>query len=278
MNLSQKLKELQSVKMKVFILICAFVSIVHAEKVGSDCISNFLKALKTSEKLTSLCENQIKNYTDVFDNEVKATFEPNYNKTCILDSFKYFRITDLYLKGLRAHQSTKSDNNEFNENVKMTIRKFLQMFLYRCNVADELETVFDDDKFSQQQKLSDLHLTQCQKVYLIERNIIDPVEFKLDLSTVKPTKCDQINADLNRAVKSIETADSDDVFGLNDDPARKCALKKSTINNWVLKKISFQVIATFDLSNEKREELRAKFIDWEKTMTTEFLKCYEAML
>ena len=264
--------------MKVFILIYVVVSIADAEKAESDCISNFFKVVKTSEKLTNSCENQIKNYTDVFDSEVKATFEPNYNKTCILDSFKYFRITDLYLKGLQAHQSTKSDKNDFNENVKMTIRKFLQMFLYRCNVADELETVFDDAKFSQQQKMSDLHLTQCQKVYLIERKIIDPLEFNLDTSTVKPTKCEQINADLNRAVKSIETADSDEVFGLNDDLARKCALEKSAKNDWVLKKISFQVIATFDISNEKREELRAKFIDWEKTMTTEFLKCYEAML
>jgi Tfp pilus assembly pilus retraction ATPase PilT len=160
----------------------------------------------------------------------------------------------------------------------MTIRKFLQMFLYRCNVADDLETVFDDAKFSQQQKLSDLHLTQCQKSYLIEKKIIDPVEFNIDMTATKPSNCDQIVADLDRAVKSIETADSDEVFGLKDDAARKCAFEKSTKNNWVLRKISFQVIATFDLTPEKREEFRVKFIEWEKTMTTEFLKCYETML
>lgn len=256
--------------MKILIFLCVFLVSVQ-----SDCITNFLK---NSVNIAKPCNKEIKNYTVEFFDEIKNTFEPGYNKTCILDSFQDFKITNLYLKGLQLHQSSKSDEKEFKENVKMTIRKFLQMFLYRCNVADDLETVFDDTKFSQQQKMSELHLTQCQKIYLIEKKIIDPTEFKIDKASIKVVKCDQINADLDRAVKSIENAESDDVFGLKDDLAKKCAFEKSTKNNWVLKKISFQVIATFDLSNEKRGELRTEFIEWEKEMTTEFLKCYEAML
>lgn len=271
----QKLVILQSVKMKVFILICVILAGVNSEKAEGDCILNYLN---NPEKVAEACEKQIKNYTAEFYDEVKNTFEPGYNQSCILGSFKDFKITDLYLKGLQVHQSTKSDVTEFKESVKVTIRKFLQMFLYRCNVADDLETVFDDTKFTQQQKMSDLHLTQCQKVYLIEKKIIDPVEFNIDPSSIKVTKCDQINADLERAVKSIENAETDEVFGLKDDAAKKCAFEKSTKYDWVLKKISFQVIATFDISNEKREDLRMKFIEWEKSMTTEFLRCYEAML
>lgn len=265
--------------MKVFILICSiFISSVICDKSGSDCIANYFEATKTTVKVPEACDKLIKNYTSGFIDEVKSIFEPDYNKTCILDSYKEFKIIDLYLKGLKVHLTTKSNQLEFDENVRNSIRKFMQMFLYRCNIADELDTVFDDPKFADQQKMSESHLTKCQTVYLIEKKIIDPVEFNIDTSSIKVSKCNEIVADLERAVKSIETAESEEIFGMKDDTARLCAHKKSIANNWVLKKISFQIIATFELKKEQRDELRAKYVEWEKMMTAEFLQCYQAML
>lgn len=264
--------------MRVVICICFLFASVICEKAEPDCLSNYFEAVKKSSKLPEICENKIKNYTDGFINEVKDIFQPDYNQTCLLDSYKEFKVIDLYLKGLKTHLALKTDKNLFNESVKSSIRKFLQMFLYRCNIADELDTVFDDPKYAEQQKEHDSHLTKCQKVYLIEKNIIDPVEFKIDMSSLKVSKCNQIVADLERAVKSIENAEPDEIFGMNDDPSRNCAHKKSMANNWVLKKISFQIIATLDLTKEQREKLRDEFVEWEKMMTAEFLLCYQALL
>jgi hypothetical protein len=264
--------------MKIFILFCIVFSGVICEENKSDCISNYFEASKASKKLPEICDNLIKNNTNQFKNEIKLLFEPGYNQTCILNSFEEFKIVDLYLKGIKFHLINKTDEKEFKENVKNSIRKFLQMFLYRCNVADELDTVFDDPKFPQQQKMRDSHLTKCQKVYLLEKNIIDPTEFGIDISSIKVSNCNEIVADLERAVKSIQTAESEEVFEMKDDAARLCAHQKSMKNNWVLKKISFQIIATFELTKEQREDLRVKLIQWEKSMTSEFLQCYQEMI
>lgn len=260
--------------MKLFFLICIIGS-VTCELIEPDCITKYFEVDK---KLPENCDKSIKNVTGEFFKEVEAVIEPDFNQTCILDAFKEFKIVNLYLKGLKIHLTQETDKIEFNENVKTSIRKFLQMFLYRCNIADELDTVFDDPKFVQQQKMRESHLTQCQRVYLIEKKIIDSAEFNIDLSSLKVSNCNAIIADLERATKSIETAESEEIFGMKDDSARLCAHQKSLTNNWVLKKISFQIIATFELTKKQREELRMKFIEWEKSMTTSFLRCYEAML
>ena len=243
--------------MKLLIIFCFVISSAFAELNKLQCIEHYfaktVQSLERSEQIA--CKSKFKNLKNKFS-DLFLDSDLEDDKTCALFMQENYKLADLYLKGVLSHLINQTEEVKFKEIVKDSIGFIQHEQFLACETDDRLQKSFE----SRYRMFGGKPLTknqECLKKFFMETGIIDPVEFNIEfnLSTVEVSDCLEVLNGLT--YNEISYYEIESLFGLSLDNANACMKENS--KDVTLRLKSFQIISTFELTEEKLEEVKTRF-------------------
>lgn len=253
--------------MKFFIVFCSLISVVFGDVSELECIESHLTEtiVDLEEDDRTICNEIIENRTGSF-NQIYLNDVLKSKIVCVFHAQEEFKLTDLYLKGVALHLKSKTDEDEFMKSFNETMKFLRQLISITCDSYDVFVKVFE----RQHQPNKTLnHDDLCIKKYFLDHKIINASEFDIDPTSINVTDCEEVFGGLETKVN--EFYELNNFFGLSLDKANKCM--KKNFNAVHLKWASFDIIGSFEMTDEKLEEVKSRYVKAVKNTFELYLKC-----
>jgi hypothetical protein len=262
----------QRVKMKLlvaFVLIA--ISCVTCE-IEPECIQKFLNR---DASMPETCNNEFKKLFKNFMSFFEDKGDSRIHK-CIISNIDDYKLISLYLKGLHNHLENKTDDELYDYEFKKSQKYFLEKLRVLC--TDDAAYSLYAAYYRRSATKKNSHKNLCKQKYLIEQNIINVTDYSIDASVYEVKDCDNIIKEFSTFWNNFKNTKFN-VFDIKEGEAiNKCIYEKLFPAKVYLYKEAFDIIATFELSEEQRKDLETKFVDWSVKMADLELSCFQTVL
>lgn len=259
--------------MKFLILSFLLIGAVFCEISELECIEKYF-ADKAEFSKDKICQEIVQSYTNKFS-EKYLNLGPETDKTCALKVQEVYKFNDLYLKGLAHHLRNKTDEGKFEERYNKTASFLQDQQSLFCETDDGLLKLFEE-MYHIRRDWSGDHTQQCKAKYMIDIQLINPEEFKVEEYYFNVTGCEDLIKLLTRNEKPFFTIFGYDLFGLSLDKPDDCM--KQNFLQPSLKLSSFENIGGFEIPSEKLGEVKTNFIKAYRDLMRIPLECLGKVL
>lgn len=258
--------------------ISAFASVI-CEFSEKECVEGYFSGqpLDSFREDIESCDVMVKNYKIDFENDVLLHMGLSENRTCIMKNWDEYKITDIYLKGLAYHLSSDRQRIYFNIEVSVSKSTILGYIKYICNTEGYYNNYFDglfksdDDKLIP--KKLDPKTIQCAARNYVQKKIIDPVKYKIDLQSLESYDCSAVCLLSCRSFYR-QLLRPKSIFGLLSDSIQTCML--STNSELIDHIMSIEVLSYYKIDKDEIGELRKKYIQSMVSVFRNYFECYRS--
>lgn len=260
--------------MKYFVFFFLVIGFVRSEISERECIeARYQNLTLGSNEEAEFCEKIFQNFTTEFSNDIKERLTVKDNLTCILQSFNYYNISSLYLRGLTKHlisNRSHDENDAYEDDVDESINALLKAVKVLCTAdriyGNDFDTYFNSSRHqnnSMKGSLSEL----CIKKYFVDKKIVNPTLYSINPLLINVVNCSEIVLDLERMFEIPKDEDfkKNTFFGLSAANAQICTKEKFTEEHVLENVYWLKFVETMVLTQQQIDELRSKYI---KLMTS----------
>lgn len=266
--------------MKITVILCVLLGTACSDFAAqkSACIESFYYKTKlTSPEDAQFCEKLFQNFTAEFTSSVEQRLTAKDDQRCILRKFEEYKVNDAYLRGLISHLHNGTAQGEaYEDDVDESVDSLLKAVKVLCAGNVNYEKVFDAE-FKEAQHMSDPHSTEflCSQKYFIEKNLINPSDYNVDMATYASLTCEDVYKNLDDMPTQIDDSNQgpNTFFGLSAVKAHECTTKKFAEEKVLEKILTFSLIVHFNMTQSQKIALREKYHNWGQASVKYMLEC-----
>lgn len=259
--------------MKLFVLFGCLFTVASCRVSVHDC---FHDATPQASHVVVECKLLVDKTVKEFKDDILARMTPEDNEECILGVFDQYNITELFLKGLEQHIRTgRPSKIAYETDVDESTFAFFKSAKVLCTADSTFRAGFDEF-FDQSHKVpsEDDAEERCLKKYFIDKGIINPLEYNIDVASIHAVNCEQTIKNLE---DSFNVRDDDDdhntFFGLSAVKAFKCVTNKYAEEKTLQKIHSIQTLIKLDLTDAQKAKLKNDNVKWMTSSVRFLLEC-----
>lgn len=251
--------------LKVLILFFVVINFVVCDVSDLECIESFVeRRFFNSDDDAKVCNNKLRNFTAEFTKNFMKNVEAAIDQKCFMEMFKKYNFANLYLKGFTHHLRTKSDAKEFQENLEDTNINLSSLKML-CLGDQKMSEILEKNYNIIRNQMYKYSVDKCKRKYFFDHKLINPAKYNIDPSAGMLqyiVNCEETIKKLNENPIDSFSSKPEFIYGLVAHEVWKCLKKKARDEKWSLQKEVFEHIATFDLTNKQREDLRSEHIEF----------------
>lgn len=276
--------------MKSFIVLVFFaVSYATAEITDQMCLNDYFynSIAKLSPEDSSACETIISKLKTEFNSSISNELDkidPGRitDTICFYNSLEEFRIIDLFLKGLSYHLNHNTNKMRYQSYVKESVELVLGSFFANCVDKTVLALkMANETNFSYLQAGKDTPFALCRFKIAIEKGIIAPTDYDINLSLMNSTDCEEEIKSIMKGIKKSIKELSYSKFGMPAEAFGDCLAEEKTFVELVtlnLRMILPLAVETLKLSDQQKQENRENILESSKAVTRIIFPCFQKLL
>lgn len=230
------------------------------------------------------CFEIVKSLSESFRLDIESQLHADDKKTCIVNLLLEHRISDIFLKGFVYFTMNLTQVINFETEASETTTDVLHAARVICSAHERYGKMFDESLASHRdrdnvQQIVDDSSQLCIKKYYFDRNIINPAEFDVDVTSINATECEEIVKALDESSSNgLDVAEGSLFYGLPSVDVQKCTNQKFIADRVLLKLTSFEVTMSFNLSEHQQTKLRSDYVEWMTANVRFLLGCLKELL